>query len=86
VPEPADTLAADKDDASDSARWAAASLLLQRKGSTAAVAIEFHATERCTRMRPIVRTAAASVEAVVSGEPGRRLARDEQQVRCAGLL
>ena len=40
-----------------------------------------HATERCARMRQIDPRAAASVEAVVSGVPGRTLARDDAHER-----
>ena len=49
------------------------------ESSSHAPAIAFHATGRCARMRSIDRRAAAPVEAAVSGEPGRTLARDDTQ-------
>ena len=51
---------------------------LCEKRSSEADAVALHATERCARRRPIDRRAAACPgKAVVSGEPGRTLARDD---------
>jgi hypothetical protein len=56
------------------------------ESSSRAAAIAFHATERCGRMRPIDRNAAAFVDAVLSCEPGLTLARDELQASGGGAV